>query len=281
MQQAKVDTLQKIPAPVDVPKLRVFLGLVIYYRRFVKNFSLIAKPLTILTCKEPWTWGRKKQQAFETLKHKLGAALVLRRPNVSKSFQLYTDWSSLGLGAVLTHKDDFGREYVVTYILRCNNTVEANHSSYEEETLAAVWTIANFRPYLYGQHFTLVTDHQPLWWLMESDKLTCKLVMWVLLLQEYDFEVVHHSGITNMDADGLSRKSSPSDEDLTLARWYGDCDREAVPGWQAAKCMHVVHSVDYKICWFLGRHTLYGRIFPYCISFNKVPSLCPYRNAKA
>ena len=85
--QAKVDALQKIPAPVDVPRLRVFLGLANYYRRFVKNISLIAKPLTILTSNDqPWTWGCKQQHAFETLKQKLGMAPVLRRPDVSKSF---------------------------------------------------------------------------------------------------------------------------------------------------------------------------------------------------
>jgi hypothetical protein len=73
-------------------------------------------------------------------------------------------------------------------------------------------------------HFTLVTDHQPLRWLMESDKLTGKLARWVLLLQEYDFEVVYRAGITNLDADGLSRNPSPSNEDLTGARWHGDCN---------------------------------------------------------
>jgi hypothetical protein len=88
---------------------------------------------------------------------------------------LYIDWSSLVLGAVLTQKDDFGREYVVAYASRRNNTVDANFLSYKGEELAAVWTIAHFLPYFYGQRFTLVTDHQPLRWLMESDKLTGKL----------------------------------------------------------------------------------------------------------
>lgn len=69
---------------------------------------------------------------------------------------------------------------------------------------------------------------------MESDKLTGKLARWALLLQEYDFEVVHWAGITNLDADGLSRNPSPSEEILTGARWHGDRDREAVPGWHAA-----------------------------------------------
>lgn len=235
VQQAKVDALQRIPAPIDVSRLRAFLGLANYYRRFVKNFSLIAKPLTILTGKDqPWTWGHEQQQAFDTLKQKLGSALVLRRPDATRPFQLHTDWSAVGLGAVLAQKDDVGREYVIAFASRSNNNAESNYSSYEGEALAAVWAIAHFRPYLYGQQFTLVTDHQPLKWLMESDKLTGKLARWALLLQEYDFEVVHRAGITNLDADGLSRNPSPSEEDLTGARWHGDCDREVVPGWHAA-----------------------------------------------
>ena len=128
-----------------------------YYRRFVKNFSLIAKPLTILTGKDqPWTWGREQEQAFATLKLKLGSAPILRRPDASRPFQLHTDWSAVGLGAVLTQKDDEGREYVVAFASRSNNNAESNYSSYEGEALAAVWAIAHFRPYLYGQRFTLV-----------------------------------------------------------------------------------------------------------------------------
>ena len=126
------------------------------------------------------------------------------------------------MGAFLTENDDFSREYVV--VLQSNNTAEANYSSYKGDTLVAVWDIAHFRPSVYGQNFTLVIAHQPLRWLMESDKLTGKLAMWVLLLQKYDFEVVYRAGITNLDVDGLSRNPSPSDEDSTVARWHGDCD---------------------------------------------------------
>ena len=132
--------------------------------------------------------------------------------------------SAKGLGAVLTQKDDFGREYVIAYTSRSNNIAEANYSTYKGEVLAVVWTIAHFWPYFYGQRFTLVIDHQPLRWLMELDKLTGKFTRWTLLLQEYDFEVVHRARITNLDANGLSRNPSLSDEDLTGAWWHGDCN---------------------------------------------------------
>ena len=87
-----MDALQKTLAPVDVPRLRAFLGLANYYRRTVKNFSLITKPLNILMSKDQlWTWGPEEQQAFETLKQKLGMTPVFRRLDVFKSFQLHTD----------------------------------------------------------------------------------------------------------------------------------------------------------------------------------------------
>ncbi len=229
-----MDALQKIPAPTDVSRLRAFLGLANYYPSFVKNFSLIAKPLTSLIEKvQPWTWGREQEKAILTLKLKLDSAPILRRPDATRPFQLHRDWNAVGLGAMLTQKDEERREYVVAFASKSNNNAESNYSSYEGDPLVAVWAIAYFRPYLYGQHFTLVTDYQPLKWLMESDKLTGKLARWALVLQEYDFEVVHQANITNLNADGLSRNPSPSEEDLTSVRWHGDYDREVVPGWHA------------------------------------------------
>ena len=151
------------------------------------------------------------------------------------------------MGAILTHKDDFSREYVVTYALRSNNIAEANYSFYKGETLMAIWDIAHFRPYIYGQRFTFVTNHQPLQWLMDSDKLTGKLAMWALLLQEYDYEVVHYVGIIKLDADGLLNNPSPSDKDLTGASWYGDCDREVAPGWHAVAYLTLFSSVAIEI----------------------------------
>lgn len=235
VQKAKVDALNQIPVPTDISRLRAFLGLASYYRKFVRNFSTLASPLNrLLKNNEAWVWGPAQHTAFETLKDRLSSAPVLRRPDPTLPYALHTDWSALGLGAVLTQRDSQGEEYVVAYASRSNNAAEAKYSSYEGECLAAVWAIVHFRPYLFGTPFELVTDHQPLKWLMTSDKLTGKLARWALILQEYDFTVSHRAGTANMDADGLSRNPNPSSSDSTHARHHGTSDSMEVPGWCGA-----------------------------------------------
>jgi hypothetical protein len=83
---------------------------------------------------------------------------------------------------VLTQCDDEGKEFVVAYVSHSNNATKSCYSSYEGECLATVWAVTHFRCYLFGRQFTLVTNHQPLKWLMESDKLMKKLARWVLIL---------------------------------------------------------------------------------------------------
>jgi hypothetical protein len=140
----------------------------------------------------------------------------------------------LGLGMVLTQCDDERKEFVVAYASRSNNAAESCYSSYEGECLATVWVITHFRCYFFGTQFTLVTDHQPFKWLMESDKLTGKLAQWVFILQEYYFQVVHKPRVANLDADGLTRNPCTNQEDDIRARWHGKVDEEMMPGWHAS-----------------------------------------------
>ncbi len=182
VQQAKVEAIACIPRPTDVTRVRAFIGLTNYYHRYVKGFSVMAKPLNMLKLDQEWQWGDEQERAFVELKARLVAAPILRRLIRGGPFQLHTDWSMLGLGAVLTQCDDEGKEFVVAYVSCLNSAVESRYSSYEGECLAAVWAIAHFRCYLFGTQFTLVTDHQPLKWLMGSDKLTGKLARWALIL---------------------------------------------------------------------------------------------------
>ncbi len=93
------------------------------------------------------------------LKARLVVAPILKRPIKGRPFQLHTNWSMLGLGAVLTQCDDEGKEFVVAYASSSNNVVEPRYSSYEGECLATMWAIAHFRCYLFGTQFTLTIDH--------------------------------------------------------------------------------------------------------------------------
>jgi hypothetical protein len=142
----------------------------------------------------------------------------MRRPNFSKVFILHTNWSAIGIGVIHGQLDEEGKEYVIAYASRSNNKVESNYSSYKGECVAVVWAVIHFRPYLYGTNFILYADHQPIKWLMINDKLIGKLIRWALILQEYEFKVIHRLGITHQNADTMSRKPLTTSEDFSKAR---------------------------------------------------------------
>jgi hypothetical protein len=137
-------------------------------------------------------------------------------------FELHTDWSAVGLGAVLIQIDNNGKEFVIANALQSNNRTERNHSSYYGECLAAVWVVSYFQIYLYGRLFVLKTNHEPLKWLMTREKLTGMHARWASILQEYDVDIQHRSGVTHGDADGLLRNPLPNEEDRTDARMHHD-----------------------------------------------------------
>jgi hypothetical protein len=217
--EAKVEAIKLMPPPKDDTELRAFLGSSNYYRRFNRDFSRIAAPLNrLLQDDVAWDWNKACQTAFEALKQKLLEAPILRRPDYKRPFEPHTDWSSVGLGAVLVQQDDEGREYVVAYASRSCNGAERNYSSYQGECLAAIWAVQHFWIYLYGRRFTLITDHEPLQWLMKNERLLGMLACWANILQEYDGEIKHQKGLKHMNADGLSHNPLPRDKDQTDAR---------------------------------------------------------------
>ncbi len=126
VQQAKVEAIARIPRPTDVSRVHAFMGLVNYYRKYVKGFSAMAKPLNmLLKLNQEWQWGDEQEQTFVELKAKLVTTPILRRPIRGHPCQLHTNWSMLGLGAVLTQCDDEGKEFVVAYASRSNNVSES------------------------------------------------------------------------------------------------------------------------------------------------------------
>ena len=230
-QAAKVAAMANLLAPSNVQQLQSVLGLLNCYRCYIQRFSATAKPLHKLLQKdEPFVWGDDQQQAFDVLKAQLCTeGLVLRRADPQRGFILHTDWSQLGLGAVLAQLDDDGNEHMVACASRSLNVHERNYTPWKGELLAVVWGVKMFRPWLHGRHFEIVTDHQPLLWLLQQPNPVGQHARWVLALQEYEFHVRHRPGITHINADVLSRSPLPSSVDGTGARLDEDTDPVTCP----------------------------------------------------
>jgi hypothetical protein len=224
--QAKVAAIQALPSPTSVSELRHVLGFMNYYRGYVPNFSSKAAALTGLLKKAAvWDWTAECEKAFKELKNDLSTpGLALRRFNPKFKTVVHTDWSAKGIGAVLGQYDPADpdrKEYIVACISRSLNKHERNYSSFDGETLAAVWAIKSFRKYLLGVNFDLVTDHSPLCSLLKNISLTGKHARWALTLQEYEFKVQHRPGVTHQNADVPSRFPRDDVADYVGARLDG------------------------------------------------------------
>lgn len=217
---SKIEKIRNFPAPTSVTEIRSVLGLFSYYRKFIKDFSKIAKPISKLLQKEtPFQWTEKQQKAFEHLKERLISAPILRYPDFEQPFILYTDASGTGLGAVLSQKDKEGKEYVVAYASRSLNKHEQNYAVTDLECLAIVWAINYFQHYLGLLPFSVVTDHSALKWLQTSKIPTGRRARWIMQLQQYDFTIQHRAGKANANADALSR-INPTEEPINSAECF-------------------------------------------------------------
>ena len=204
-EDSKIEKIKNFPIPRDLTKLRGFLGLAGYYRKFIRNFSDIAKPMSLLLKKDQaYIWKEEQQQAFEALKGRLINSPVLRYPEFDKPFRLYTDASKIALGAVL-HQEFEDGEHPVAYISKTLTNDESKWHSTELEVFAVVWAIEKFKYYLGGQRFTVISDYNNLKWWLKQPHDSGKQARWSLKLQEYDFSIEYKKGVQNRVADGLSR----------------------------------------------------------------------------
>ncbi|EIE80635.1 hypothetical protein RO3G_05340 [Rhizopus delemar RA 99-880] len=203
---SKIQKIVEYPQPRTIKQVRGFLGIASYYRRFIKNFAAIARPLhdqTKTTKKIPWT--SLTTESFETLKKLLTTAPILSRPDFNKPFILVTDASKLGLGAILTQLDENGHEHPIVYASRGLKSTESNYAPTKLECLAVIWAVKLFRPYLLGKKFTVITDHSALNGLLKTPNPTGIIARWITILSEYEFEVKYRPGRVNESADFLSR----------------------------------------------------------------------------
>ena len=221
MDPKKISAIKAIdPTTInDLEKVRSFLGLCSYYRRFISGFSKIASPLHDLTKDGVDVAAVSQtevcQSAIIQLMDAITSEPVLATPRFDRPFIVSTDAANTeGLGAVLKQLDNDGRERVIAYYGRKLNKHERHYTVTEIELLAAVEAIKNWRPYLWGRKFKLVIDHSALRWLhtmrdtMEGGPAS-RLMRWILRLQEYDFHVEHKPGQLHKDADGVSRLACP------------------------------------------------------------------------
>ena len=163
--------VENFPKPRTVKEVRSFLGLSSYYRKFIRNFSKIAAPLFKLTKKdEQFLWTDEQENSFRILKEKLSSEPILKYPDYSREFILLTDASKTSLGAILSQKDDDGKEHPIIYDSRSLNIHEKNYDITKLEALAIMWAIKKYRHYLHGRKFKIITDHNALVWLLNSNK---------------------------------------------------------------------------------------------------------------
>jgi hypothetical protein len=203
----KVNKVVSWPVPTSCKELQAFLGLASYYRRFIKDFSSICRPLHHLTEKNvPFKWTPQCQSAFESIRSKLVSSPILVFPDMSKPFILDTDASDFGIGGVLSQIQDNGQEKVVAYASKALTKAEKQYSVTRRELLAVVTFTAHFRQYLLGNSFTIRTDHGSLAWLRNFKQPTGQLARWLEKLEEYSFTVEHRPGRKHNNADSLSRR---------------------------------------------------------------------------
>ena len=217
----KLSAVKELVPPTNVKEIRMFLGFVGYYRRFIPNFSAVAKPLNQLLRKtQEWVWKEEQQAAFEQLRDKLLEAPVLAMPDYTRPFFIRTDASYNGLGASLVQEDkDTGARRPVAYSSRSLKAAECNYTATEIEVLGMKWAVQQYRPYVHGVHFTLETDHVALRWLQTVQHNNARLIRTALELQQHDFTVVHKPGLTMHDADALSRlpRQTAAKKEATLS----------------------------------------------------------------
>ncbi|KAB2626006.1 S ribonuclease [Pyrus ussuriensis x Pyrus communis] len=199
----KVAAVESWEQPRTVTEVRSFLGLAGYYRRFVKDFSVIALPLTRLTRKDvKFEWDDRCEQSFQRLKHCLTHAPVLALPDDSGDFEVYSDASLNGLGCVLMQH---GR--VIAYASRQLKPHEMNYPTHDLELAAIIFALKLWRHYLYGEKCRIFTDHKSLQYLFTQKELNLRQRRWLELLSDYDCTIDYHPGRANVVADALSRKS--------------------------------------------------------------------------
>jgi hypothetical protein len=203
VEPSKVKEVLEWKPPTKVSEVRNFLGLAIYYRWFIPNFSKIMKPITELLKKgNKYLWSETCDEAFKHLKKLLTTSPVLAQPNTTKSFDVYCDASGTGLGGVLMQECR-----VISYSLRQLRRHEEHYPTHDLELTAVVVVLRTWHHYLLGNAVDIYMDHKSLMYIFTQPDLNLRQRRWLELIKDYELEVHYHPGKANVVLDALSRKA--------------------------------------------------------------------------
>nr|GEV40068.1 hypothetical protein [Tanacetum cinerariifolium] len=207
--KAKVDVIAELPYPTTVKGIRSFLSHAGFYRRFIKDFSKITRPMTRLLEKDtPFFFSKECVKAFQTLKRKLTETPILIAPDWYFPFELMCDASDFAIGAVLGQRQE-KHFRPIHYASKTMTEAESNYTTMEKEMLAVVYAFEKFRSYRIMNKSIVYTDHSALTYLFAKKDSKARLLRWVLLFQEFTFKVIDTKGAENLAADHLSRLENP------------------------------------------------------------------------
>ncbi|GJS58984.1 reverse transcriptase domain-containing protein [Tanacetum coccineum] len=212
--RAKVEVIAKLPHPTSVKGVRSFLGHAGFYRRFIQDFSKIARPMTHLLEKEtPFFFSEECVDSFNTLKRRLTEAPILIAPDWDLPFELMCDASDFAIGAVLGQRKNKHFQ-PIHYASKTMNEAQTHYTTTEKELLAVVYAFEKFRSYLVMSKSIVYTDHSAIKYLFAKKDAKARLMRWILLLQEFDIEIRDKKGAENLAADHLSRLENPHQDKL-------------------------------------------------------------------
>ncbi|XP_056692166.1 uncharacterized protein [Spinacia oleracea] len=243
--RAKIEVIEKLPPPVNVKGVRSFLGHAGFYRRFIKDFSKIAKPLTQLLLKDAtFEFTDACLESFGRIKKALITAPIIQPPDWDLPFEIMCDASDYAVGAVLGQRKNKVL-HAIYYASKTLDGAQMNYATTEKELLAVVYALDKFRTYLVGSKVIIHTDHAALKYLLAKKEAKPRLIRWILLLQEFDLEIRDKKGAENVVADHLSRLKFQSSTDgpindsfpddhlfsvSTQSPWYADFANYCVGG---------------------------------------------------
>lgn len=210
----KIEAVRDFPEPKDQHTVRQFIGLCSFFRRFVRNFAVIAKPLTSLLRKDcKWSWGSEQTAAFNKLKQELIQKPTLALYDPKAITELHTDACKLGVAGILMQRDDTNKLRPVAYFSRQTTKDEQHMTAYELETLAVIASLQRFRVYLIGIEFKIYTDCNSLRATFLKRDLIPRVARWWIAMQEFNFSVEYRPGKFMTYVDALSRNPPSSGGD--------------------------------------------------------------------